>query len=830
MKAALLSKFREGWGLVAARLRSLAMAIRKRDFRTLWEDTGAWMYRKRRWWPALVLLLGWLLCLPDPLFDDPTSVVLESRKGELLCARIAADEQWRFPAIDTVPTRYAQALIEFEDRRFYRHPGVDPIAIVRALRQNAAQNAVVSGGSTITMQVIRMARKDRPRNVWNKLVEAFMGTRLELTHSKMDILALYASHAPFGGNVVGLDAASWRYFGKSPALLSWAEAATLAVLPNSPALIHPGRNRSALIAKRDRLLRRLQARGAIDETTCRLAMDEPLPTAPHPLPREAPHLLDRACREHADPRKPGPARVHSTLDQGLQLQINDILERRQSILAGNGIHNMAALVLDVQRGEVLAYIGNVIGAGTEHGEEVDVIKAPRSSGSILKPILYALALQDGQILPGSLLADVPVQLRDFRPLNFSEKYEGVAPARRALSRSLNVPFVNLLQEYGLERFHFALNKLQFSTIRKPAGHYGLSLILGGAETTLWDITNCYASMARMLEHFPEYNGRYDPGDFRPATYVMGVPYQRPAEARLRRDAPLIGAGAAWLSFEAMRRLERPDDEGEWESFGSGQPVAWKTGTSFGFRDAWAVGVTPRYAVGVWVGNADGEGRPGLIGVKAAAPALFDIFQLLSADRWFYPPYADMIQLPVCARSGYRPLAICPADTIWAPKAAVRARACPYHETIHTDSSGQWQVHADCEAAERIVSHAWFVLPPLEEYFYVKKNTDYRPLPPLRPDCDGSDGAVPMQLAYPRRPTRIFVPVNLDGRMSQTVFTVAHRNPNAIVHWHIDDEYIGATSVFHNLALTPSEGKHTLTLVDQDGHRLQQIFEIVPGRR
>jgi penicillin-binding protein 1C len=280
----------------------------------------------------------------------------------------------------------------------------------------------------------------------------------------------------------------------------------------------------------------------------------------------------------------------------------------------------------------------------------------------------------------------------------------------------------------------------------------------------------------------------------------------------------------------MRRLERPDEEGEWESFGSGQPVAWKTGTSFGFRDAWAVGVTPRYAVGVWVGNADGEGRPGLIGVQAAAPALFDIFQLLSADRWFYQPYDDMIQLPVCARSGYRPLAICPTDTIWAPKAAVNARACPYHETIHTDSIGQWQVHADCEAAGRIVSRAWFVLPPLEEYFYVKKNTDYRPLPPLRPDCDGSDGSIPMQLAYPRRPTRIFVPVNLDGRMSQTVFTVAHRNPNATVHWHIDDEYIGATSVFHNLALTPSEGKHTLTLVDQDGHRLQQVFEIVPGRR
>ncbi|HRF39361.1 MAG TPA: penicillin-binding protein 1C [Saprospiraceae bacterium] len=787
--------------------------------------------RHKKWlFPLYGLFLLWLFCLPSPLFQDPVSVVLEDRSGELLGAKIAADGQWRFPALDTLSSeRYEKALIEFEDKRFYRHPGVDVLAFGRALRQNISGGRIVSGGSTITMQVIRMARKNKPRSLFNKLTEAFMATRLELGKSKRSILALYASHAPFGGNVVGLDAASWRYFGKSPELLSWAEAATLAVLPNSPALIHPGRNRNALMEKRNRLLDRLFQRGIIDETSCRLAKEEPLPDKPHPLPREAPHLLDRACAQYARPKSPGPARVHSTLRAELQKQVNEIAIRRHSILTANGIHNMAILVLDVSKGEVLAYLGNVPDAGAEHGEQVDIVTAPRSSGSILKPLLYTLALQEGRILPGSLLSDVPVQLRDFKPENFGKQYEGVIPARRALSRSLNVPFVHLLQDYGVERFHFALNKLQFSTITKPPTHYGLSLILGGAETTLWDVTNCYASMARMLEHFPEYNSRYNASDFRHCTWLL-APSDNHSSGRLRREPTHLNAGAAWLALEAMRQLERPSEEGDWESFGSGRPVAWKTGTSFGFRDAWAVGVTPHYAVGVWVGNADGEGRPGLIGVQAAAPVLFDVFQLLRTGRWFYPPYDEMIRLPVCAQSGYQPLSICPRDSVWAPRSAVNTPACPYHETIHLDAGKKWRVHADCESPTAIVHQPWFVLPPLEEFFYIAKHADYQPLPPLRPDCEVKDARLPMQLIYPRRAARIYVPVNLDGSVTGTVFTVAHRNASKKIYWHLDEEFLGTTENYHNMTLQPAPGTHQLTLVDEDGYRLVQTFEIVAGKK
>ncbi|MFN4253848.1 MAG: penicillin-binding protein 1C, partial [Saprospiraceae bacterium] len=591
-----------------------------------------------------LIFIIWLFCLPDPLFQKPVSTVLEDRNGELLGARIAADGQWRFPMGGDLPEKYVACAVAFEDKRFWWHPGVDPVGLGRAVWQNLKTGRVVSGGSTLTMQVIRLARDNPPRTVWEKLVEIFMATRLELTHSKRTILAYYAANAPFGGNVVGLEAASWRYFAKRPALLSWAEAAVLAVLPNSPALIHPGRNRQALLDKRNRLLDKLLADGKLTARECELAKEEPLPDQPQPLPQLAPHLLDRLTvdggRSTATNRPPSTVhrqpstvnRLSSTVHRDLQARVAAILARRQEIYRGNGIHNMAAVVIDVPTGEVLAYCGNVPGAGAEHGEQVDIIAAPRSTGSILKPYLYALALESGDILPGSLLTDVPTQLGSYKPENFYENYDGAVPARRALIRSLNVPFVLLLQQYGLEKFHHNLQRLGLNTLKKPPSHYGLSLILGGAEANLLDITNTYACMARVLGNFYERNGRYAADDFRPVRWTADGGRRtenHPLSTVHRQPSPLLSAGAIWHTFEAMQAVERPNSSGEWELFRAGRRIAWKTGTSFGFRDAWAAGVTPQYAVGVWVGNADGEGRPGLLGVDMAAPVLFEIFEGLT---------------------------------------------------------------------------------------------------------------------------------------------------------------------------------------------------------
>lgn len=799
-----------------------------------WQSCLHWI-RRRPGASALLLalIILWFFCLPNPLFDKPVSIILEDNRGELLGARIAADGQWRFPFQIEVPEKYAACVVAFEDKRFWWHPGVDPVSMGRALWVNLRRGSVVSGGSTLTMQVIRLARGNPPRTLWQKMVEVFMATRLEWRYSKKKILAYYASNAPFGGNVVGLEAASWRYYGKAPGLLSWAEAATLAVLPNSPALIHPGRNRDALLDKRNRLLERLAARGDLTRMECDLAKAEPLPDAPHPLPQLAPQLLDRLAASGK-----GAHRVQTTIDRRLQARITDILTRRQELYRGNDVHNLAALVIDVPTGQVLAYVGNVAGAGAEHQDQVDVIAAPRSTGSILKPYLYALALESGDILPNSLLTDVPTQLGRYKPENFYETYDGAVSAKRALVRSLNVPFVLLLQQYGLEKFHFEVQRLGLSTLNRPPGHYGLSLILGGAEANLLDITNIYAGMARRLGAFYDRNGQYDPLDFRPPAFARQtqenrrlLPFSQPEKrGPLTAQAEKLGAAAIWFTFEAMREVERPTSAGEWELFRAGRQIAWKTGTSFGWRDAWAAGVTPRYAVGVWVGNADGEGRPGLLGVEMAAPVLFEIFeQLPGADAWFDPPYDDMTRVAVCRQSGYRAGAWCEADTVWIPKTGLKARTCPFHQLLHLDPGGQWQVNSACEPPANMQHRAWFVLPPLQEFYYKSKNPAYLSPPPFRTDCltgQPDAGQNPMQLIYPKNPARIYVPVELDGRLGSTVFQVAHRNPDTEIFWHLDGAYLGKTKTFHEMALQPPVGKHLLVIVDANGYRLERSFEIV----
>ena len=776
-----------------------------------------------------ILLIGFWFCLPNPLFNDPTSMVLEDREGNLLDARIAADGQWRFPYSDSIPEKYRACLVEFEDRNFYWHLGVNPFAFGRAIIQNIKNQRVVSGGSTITMQVIRLARKKDPRTILNKLKEVVMATRLELTHSKRKILAYYASNAPFGGNVVGLEAASWRYFGKSPMQLGWAEAATLAVLPNSPALIHPGRNRQALFNKRNRLLDRLILRGVLDKTTGELAKEEPLPEQPLPLPQAAPHLLDRAFKEQVF-KKNTFSRVRTTLDSYLQNQVNNILKIHHNQLISNGIHNLAAIVLDVETGKVIAYCGNVEGAGKEHGEDVDIITSLRSTGSILKPFLYAFAQQEGEIMPNSLLLDIPTEIGGYHPENFAETYDGVIPARRALARSLNIPYVRLLNQYGIEKFYHNLNKLGITTFKKSPEHYGLTMILGGGEGSLWEITNAYASMARTAKHWYTFQNKYDPQDWRSPSYIFNENSKKTNPNAQNRSANpnVLTASASWLALDAMKEVERPDGEGNWELFQSSKTIAWKTGTSFGFRDAWACGVTPQYAVGIWVGNADGEGRPGLIGVEKAAPVLFDIFSTLATKgEWFEQPYDDMIKVEVCKKSGYRATELCEKDTVWATKNSIKVKSCSYHQILHLDKSAKYQVTSECEEPQNMVHQGWFTLLPLIEYYYKPKHPEYISPPQYRADCKVADSKInPMQLIYPKTVTKIYMPVELDGKVSSTIFRVAHRQPETAVFWHLDNEFVGTTKTFHQMALNPSVGKHKLTLVDENGNRLEQAFEIM----
>jgi len=778
---------------------------------------------------VILLLVFYALSLPRQLFKTPVSTVIFDKNNNLLGAHIASDEQWRFPQNDSVPQKFATCLINFEDKRFYRHFGIDIRAFARAISQNIKSGEIKSGGSTISMQVIRLSRNGKSRNIYQKILEIILATRMEISYSKTEILSLYASNAPFGGNVVGLEAASWRYFGRSSNNLSWAESAMLAVLPNSPALIHLGKNRQILFEKRNRLLKKLFENKIINEDTYLLAIEELIPENPKPFPQFAPHLLLRIKSA-----KKTNAKIRTTIDLNLQKQVLKIVEQNYKHLSANGIENQAVIILDVKTGDVLAYVGNTFHEnGNDNGNYVDIITAERSPGSIFKPYLYASMLSAGNILPNTIIPDVPMQIGGFSPKNYNRGYDGAVPASRALARSLNIPAVRMLQDYGVPLFHDKLKKIGINTITQNPDFYGLSLIIGGCEAKLWEMSGTYASMARTLNNYFEYSGKYDKNDFfEPNFFYHNSKSLKKNDIKIKDldNSSYFSASAIYFTFKAMLDVERPEAESQWEMFGSSKKIAWKTGTSFGFRDAWAIGVTPQYVVGVWVGNSDGEGRPDLVGVKSAAPILFEVFDLLpSSNNWFSMPYDDMIKAVVCKKSGYLASDICDeTDSVWIPKSGIRSEVCPYHQLVHLDATGEFQVNSNCESTQNMQHVSWFVLPPAMEWYFQRKNAQYKKLPPFRDDCKDamSNSNRSMQVIYPRNNAKIFVPTNLGGNVGNTIFELAHRNSNTKVFWHIDNQFVGETTNFHKIALNPKIGKHILTVIDENGEKITVNFEIV----
>jgi len=769
-----------------------------------------------------VFLVFWF-SLPSELFDKPISTILEDKNGNLLAAKIADDAQWRFPEMEEVPSKYVECVRIYEDKRFYYHLGFDIFSIARATWQNIKSGNIVSGGSTISMQVIRLSRDNPPRTFTEKIKEILLAFRMELTYSKKKILKLYASNAPYGGNVIGLETAAWRYFGREPEKLSWAESAMLAVLPNSPSLIHLGKNRAKLLIKRNRLLKQLLHENIINNETYLLALEEEIPEEPKVFPHFAPHLLDRAKMEHAH-----DFRIKTTLDIELQKQVIEITNRHAKIHKANQINNISALVLDVKTGNVLAYVGNLTDLYDEiNASQVDVIMGDRSTGSILKPLLYASMLTEGFALPKMLFPDIPTYINGYMPQNYKLEYDGAVPADRALARSLNVPAVLMLQKYGVEKFHFKLKKLGLTSLTQNPDYYGLSLILGGCEGKLWDLTGIYASMARVLNNYSLNNGFYNSKDIHAPNYLKNNEIE---QDRGKEKNGILSAAAIWATLEAMVNLERPDNESNWDLFASNRRISWKTGTSFGFRDAWAIGVTPEYAVGVWLGNADGEGRPDLVGIQAAAPVLFDIFDKLPENLpKFEAPYDEMYKAAICHESGHLASEFCQnIDSTWIPNTGMRTEACPYHKLVHLDLTGKWQVTSDCESVNNMQNISWFVLPPAMEWYYKSKNVNYKILPPFREDCKdsklGKNGS--MQVIYPKHNSQMFIPKEIDGKKGKAIFEAAHRIAGTKIYWHIDNQFIMETTDFHRISVDPTVGKHILTLIDENGEELKINFEII----
>jgi penicillin-binding protein 1C len=762
-----------------------------------------------------VLISSWWHSLPQPLFNSPYSSILLDRNNQLLEARIASDEQWRFPPSETLPSSYIKAVLLFEDKRFYTHSGVDFLALGRATVQNIQAQTIVSGASTLSMQVIRLASDNQSRTLSTKLIETLQALRLEFSYDKQEILNLYASHAPFGGNVVGISAASWRYFGRAPESLSWAESALLAVLPNRPNYLRPGKNQQKLKQKRDRLLTRLQQAGEFDQLQLTLALSEPLPDKILAFPKRAPHLLETLInRTNRQSHNTKSGLIKTSLNGNLQAQVQSVINNYAQRLLSAQITHLAAVVLDNKSGLPVAYIGNSGFSHNPHsGKGIDLLHRARSTGSILKPLLYATMLQQGEITPLQLVEDTPTKFKGYQPENYDLKFRGVVPAKQALAQSLNIPAVNMLKQYGIKPFYDFLETRGMSTLHRNADDYGLPLILGGAEGTLWEMSHLYMQLARAAQSLPA----------QAISRLPTIATEEPATL----DTSHLGAGAAWLTLNALLEVGRPGSESRWRQFSNSRKVAWKTGTSYGFRDGWAIGTTAEYTIGVWTGNAEGGGVPGLTGTQAAAPLLFELFNLLPKTHWFSKPEYDLRQVRVCKNDGFLATPYCDSKIIDLPLVSSYSKISPYHVRIHTDAKQHYRVSSACEPVHKLSSHNWFTLPPHVAFYYQKQHSEYRPMPKWRQDClNFMSAQSPISFIYPHKGTQIYLPITMDGSRTKMVSELAHQYSASQVYWYLDQEYLGTTQQIHQMEIGPGLGKHELLVVDEAGNQQVLGFEVL----
>ncbi len=731
----------------------------------------------------------------------PYSYALYDWEGRLLGAQVASDEQWRFEGSE-VPEKFARAIVTFEDKRFYRHPGVDVFSIVRAYRANRQQGRIVSGGSTITMQTVRILEKNPKRTILQKIHEAISAVFLELRYSKKKILELYCANAPFGGNVVGLEAASWRYFNMPPERLTWAEAATLAVLPNQPSIVFPGADNSIstprLKKKRDDLLLKMHELGYLSEDELELSLDEKLPGKPYSLPAFAPHYLE--FLKKTDKKK---TKFYTSMDSRMQKNTTRLLEEWSYNFSRRGINNGAALILNTETGEVLAYVGNTgMNGRNNRTRAVDVVQAKRSSGSLLKPFLYAAMLDSGQLLPQQMVVDVPIRIGNYRPDNNIPVYRGIVPADEALSRSLNIPAIRELREYGLNAFLDFLRKSGFTTLNRPGEEYGLPLILGGGEITLWEAAHAYAS------------------------------FMNCANGNLKKWA--CSRGNAWLTMEALKKGTRPEDEANWELFADSKQISWKTGTSSGNRDCWAVGTTNEYTVAVWIGNAEGNGTPELKSVSTAAPVMFDIFTSLPSTTWPEAPYGHIKQTLVCADSGYCAGPDCvETKYTYTAKSSPQGKMCPYCRKVSFTPDGKYQATAQdltgpaagkYDGTVPLIKKC-FVLPPSLELWYKKSNINYKVLPEFV-SWHNSMQADELSVIFPEPYALVIIPVEIDGTQGSMVMQAASRSKQSTIFWDVDGNFLGTTNGVHELKITPKPGRHKITITDEKGNSAVRVFEVV----
>ncbi len=755
-----------------------------------------------------LVLFAAAFAIPLPAHGATPSVVVEYRDGRPAYVFLSPDEKWRLPvALDRVDPKFVEALVALEDKRFWSHDGVDSRAIARAAFTDVTRMRRVSGGSTLTMQLARLL-EPRARTVPNKLVDMFRATQLDLRMTKREILAEYLLRTPYGGNVEGIESAAWSYFGHGPAHLTPLEIATLLAVPQGPSRYAPKpANEARLRARRDAILGKLCAAGVFTGTDTEVARGDAATTPPperlRRMPREAPHAAIAIARRHK-----GVTRIRTTLDAGTQALVEREVRMRAPELRNKGIFGGAVVVVDHRTREVVALVGSLDFHDAEHGGQIAMFDRPRSPGSTLKPFLYALAIDRGLALPGYLVPDVPTQYGTYRPKNFDGDWSGLVTVQDALSRSLNIPFVDLLQQYGVEPFLHELGRMGMAMSRVEPGTYGLSMIIGGIELTPLELASVYATLAEGGMHRPLRLVDTDPAG---------------------TDAPIYGPGAAWLTRQALAIKDRPDFPRR-RLTGLPSDVHWKTGTSFGFKDAWAIGSNPAYTAVVWTGNVDTTPSTELVGSEAAGPLLFDILEGVADRRPARnTPPAELVTVEVCAYSGHIASDACAQrTTALAPVHAVPTAPDPYHQAYDVDRETGRAVLPSCRLAGRTYDRkAFIVLPSAITAWLAERNRAVPEGPVFADGCapETVAGAAPVMVT----PVEGQVVTLIPGVPAKNqLVPLAASTLAGSVSWFVDGELLATGPASERHYWLPSPGKHELVVADAAGRKARRSITVQAG--
>jgi penicillin-binding protein 1C len=776
------------------------------------------------WMAVLPVLVFFLLNLIFPLrIGIPYSQIITASDSSVLHAFLSADDKWRMKTeLEEITPLLKKTIIEKEDRYFYWHPGINPFAVVRAAINNLVKGRKTSGASTITMQVARLL-DPKPRTYGNKIIEMFRALQLEWTFSKNEILQLYLNLVPYGSNIEGVKSAALIYFGQSPEHLSLAQIVTLAIIPNRPSSLIIGKNNDLIVQERNKWLLRFGDDNVFPEEEIRDALTEKLTAKRHPVPQLSPHISLRLASAY-----PSQPVIHSTIDRRQQVKVENLAYNYIQRIHHRGITNCAVLVLNNETGNVEAYIGSADFYNSANHGQVDGVRAIRSPGSTLKPYLYALAFDRGMATPKSLITDVPANFHGYMPENYDQKFRGTTTVENALANSLNVPAVKIMDALGAQQFVSALKQAGFSSVSENESKLGLSVVLGGCGVTLEELVRLYSAFANegierevhFAEDTPDKKSVVSPG--LPGTKASGTVAFQPARSdprtmhHIKPPNRLFSSASAFMISRILTQHTRPDLPVNYESAMRLPRVAWKTGTSYGRRDAWSIGFDKHYTIGVWVGNMDGTGVPELTGADIATPLLFDLFNSIeynaADDDWLRQP-EDLDFRLVCSVTGKVPDDFCTDQVMdyFIPGISSTAK-CDHEKTVFVSADSSVSYCRNCLPETGYREKLYPNLPGELIVYYEAENIPYQKIPPHNPSCTRIYTAnAPQITSLTDGMDYIF-----EGNTGQLALACHAENEVKEVYWYVNDKFYRAAGVHDKVFFTPPEGDIKISCADDKG--------------